>query len=624
MSFTDSLFRSSFWSYETHEVVLRRLSELHMPRGDLTTANLPERQSRFSVSSDDEEPTGSRPFNAIISQPPQRAPQIAHRNKALPPIPRAYNLARQQGRHTTLMSSGLRDIDGISWPMPPGVKPPPRRPRDPVYIVSKMSRSRVFLFVATICMAQLCAQAGIGQTFAVFREASASFGMRNKSDLIWALAGYSLAIGTFISIAGRLGDIYGCKRVFLAGFIWAAVWSAISGLAVYSTHVLFIISRVFHGLGAALSLPNGIAILGMAYPPGKQKTMVFTLAATMAPIGIVVGAVSGSLFALAWWPWTYWTFALTLLIIAGSGYFTIPRSIQKNKTPPGVRAAISELDIPGAITGVSALVLISFAWNQAPLIGWQEPYIWVALIVGILLAMLFLLIEKYYAPKPLLPFYALSSDMAFILTIGGCGWSCFGIWASYTWQFVENIRGVSPLLAAAYISPCIVVGCLATLSAGFVLQRLGLPLAVFVSLLGFALGSVLVATMPAVQIYWAQLFFSVLAVSWAIDTSFPAIALSLSNSVERKHQGTAASLVSTVMNYSISLGLGIARTAESCVNRSDSSAGSKLKGYRAALFIAVGLAVSGTLICSAFLLKNYWRKPRLCYNCHGVLEGNQI
>ncbi|KAI1472927.1 major facilitator superfamily MFS-1 [Daldinia caldariorum] len=457
-----------------------------------------------------------------------------------------------------------------------------------------MTRARASLFISTICTAQLCAYAGIGQTLAILREIGISFRVGNTGDLTWALAGYGLAIGTFTLIAGRLGDTYGYKRILLAGLVWSAIWSAISGTAVYSTHIFFIFSRVFDGLGAALSIPNSLALLGAAYPPGKQKAVVFTLVATMAPIGIIIGAISASLLALVWWPLTYWIFAVTLLMIAGVGHFTIPdESTSKDETPATIRAAISELDIPGAVSAVSAFVLIGFAWNQAPLVGWQEPYLWIALIVGILIAMLFLLIEIYYAHKPLIPFNSISSDVYFILAADACGWSCFGIWASYTWQFVEDIRGTPPLLATAYISPCIIVGCLATASSGFVLQRLSAPIVVSISLLGFMLGSILVATMPAVQTYWTQVFFSVLTVSWAMDTGFPATALALSNAFEKKHQSTAASLAYTVTNYSVFLGLGIARTVEAYVTRGDQSIDSKLKGYRAALSTAVGLAGLG-------------------------------
>ncbi|KAI0888373.1 MFS general substrate transporter [Annulohypoxylon maeteangense] len=487
-----------------------------------------------------------------------------------------------------------------------------------------MLRFHVCLFVVTIGLAQLCAQAGIGQTLAIVGRIGASFGRNGNRNMIWALTGYSLAIGTFVLIAGRLGDIYGHKRVFLAGFIWSSMWSGISGTAVYSNYALFIASRVFHGLGAALSLPTGLALLGISFPPGKEKAMAFTFVATIGPVGIIAGSASASLFTLIWWPIAYWTFAGILSAIAGVGYFTVPKSTQKNEMPGSIRAVVTDLDIPGAITGVSALVLISFAWNQAPLVGWKEPYLWVALILGTLLAILFVLVENYYAPKPLIPFYALSPSVSLIVIAGACGWSCFGIWAFYTWQFVENIRGTSPLLAAAYICPCIIIGCLTTLSIGFVLQRLGTILIVFGSLLGFTLGSALVATMPAVQSYWSQLFISVLVVSWAMDIGFPITALALSNAAERKHQGIAASLVSTVMNYGISIGLGIARTVESYANTGGKSFENKLIGYRAALYTALGLAGLGAIICSAFLLKTLWRKRGHFYKCHEVAEVNQI
>lgn len=438
--------------------------------------------------------------------------------------------------------------------------------------------------------------------------------MANTRNLTWVLAGYGLAFGSFTLIAGRLGDIYGHKKVFLAGFVWSAIWSAISGAAFYSTYALFVFSRVFHGLGVAASVPNGLALIGIACPPGKQKAMAFTFIAMMGPVGIIFGSVSASLLASAWWPVTYWASTGMLLTIAGLGHLIIPKSTQEDKMSNTITAFMTELDLPGAITGTSALVLISFAWNQAPFVGWKEPYLWIALILGSILAVLFGLIESYYAPKPLIPAYVLKLEVCLILFAGACGWSCFGIWAFYTWQFVENIRGASPLLAAAYVSPCIIVGCLTTLSMSLVLHRLGALMIVSLSLLSFTLGSALVVTMPAIQSYWSQLFISVLVVSWAMDTGFPVTALTISNVAKRKDQGMAASLVSTAMNYSISVGLGIARTVESYVNRSGKSTENKLIGYRAALYTALGLAGLGTLICFAFLLKTLLRERGKFYS----------
>lgn len=90
------------------------------------------------------------------------------------------------------------------------------------------------------------------------------------------------------------------------------------------------------------------------------------------------------------------------------------------------------------------------------------------------------------------------------------------------------------------------------------------------------------------------------------DMSFPSGTLLLSNAMPRKHQGLAASLVSTTVNYSISIGLGFAGTVESHVN--DGGANT-LKGYRGALYMGVGLAAGGLVISSCYMLVN-WLKYR--------------
>ena len=72
----------------------------------------------------------------------------------------------------------------------------------------------------------------------------------------------------------------------------------------------------------------------------------------------------------------------------------------------------------------------------------------------------------------------------------------------------------------------------------------------FISMLAFMVGNIIIATMPAHQIYWAQTFVAIVITPWGMDMSFPAGTLIMSNAVERKHQGTAASLVSTIVNYS--------------------------------------------------------------------------
>jgi MFS family permease len=121
-------------------------------------------------------------------------------------------------------------------------------------------------------MAQLMTQAGLGQVIAPLRVTEASFGVdKDAAQLSWLPAAYSLTVGTFILIAGRLGDLYGHKRLFVAGFFWFGLWSLLAGFAVYSGPMLFECCTAFQGIGPAFLLPNGIAILGTTYEPGVGK-----------------------------------------------------------------------------------------------------------------------------------------------------------------------------------------------------------------------------------------------------------------------------------------------------------------------------------------------------------------
>lgn len=272
-------------------------------------------------------------------------------------------------------------------------------------------------------------QLGLGNTVGIVGVIGDSFGLTTAGERSWLLAGYSLSIGTFILVAGRLGDEFGHKRMYVVGMAWYALWSLIAGLAVYSSYVLFIFARVFQGMGPAMTLPNSLAILGSAYSPGARKNMAFAWFGGTAPFGAIGGFAFGGIFSLAWWPWTYWSQAIALAGLAAFGAWVIP-------TPPAVvkvkhqswAEKLKFLDAPGCVTGIASLVLINFAWNEAVVVGWQEPYTYVCLILGALFGAAFFAIEVYWAPNPIIPFSAFNVDIAFVFGCTAAGWATFGIW----------------------------------------------------------------------------------------------------------------------------------------------------------------------------------------------------
>ncbi|KAL9087042.1 MAG: hypothetical protein Q9165_006870 [Trypethelium subeluteriae] len=476
-----------------------------------------------------------------------------------------------------------------------------------VSIAETLSLPHEIAFVFVICLAQFMTQAGFGQALSILHQIGAAFGLTSPSDLPWLIAAYSLTVGTFILLSGRLGDLFGYKRLLLAGFAWFALWSLVAGLAVYSNHVLFTFARALQGIGPAIVLPNALAILGATYAPGPRKDMVFAVFGATAPGGSVVGGAMAAVLALGWWPWAFFALAIALVATLGLGWWVIPDPPASRSQSRGGswREKVREMDLVGATLGIAGLVLFNFAWNQAPAVGWQRAYVYVTLILGLLALAAFFYIEFRVARTPLIPFHAFSTDVAFVLGCVAAGWACFGIWVYYIFQYMQVLRGLSPLHSIAWLAPVPVAGAVAAITTGFLLSRIRAAWVMTISMLCFLVGVILIATVPVDQIYWGQTFVCTLIIPFGMDMSFPASTVILSNAVSKKHQGIAASLVATIVNYSISLGLGFAGTVEVQVNNGGLNNADILKGYRGALYMGIGLAALGLGISIVFLVKGY-------------------
>lgn len=290
--------------------------------------------------------------------------------------------------------------------------------------------ARETAFVATVISAQLLTQACLAQSIAPVHVIGASFGTREPGQLSWLPAGFSLTVGTFILPAGRWGDLYGHKNLFVLGYVWFALWSLIAGFSVYSRSLpFFAFCRAMQGIGPAILLPNGIAVLARTYPPGPRKDMVLSLFGATAPGGYVLGAVFSGIFAqLVWWPWAYWVLGMVLAAMAVLSWLIIPRM-----PVVGDRPKFQEFDVIGTTLGVSGLVLFNFAWNEGAAAGWQKVYVYTLLVVGVVLLAVFFWFEKFKAAFPLLPVEAFTRDTNLVFGCIALGWASFGIWVYYFW-----------------------------------------------------------------------------------------------------------------------------------------------------------------------------------------------
>jgi len=288
----------------------------------------------------------------------------------------------------------------------------------------RMSRIHEILFVINICLAQLLSLAALSQTIAPGFIIGRSLGA-DYARLSLATASYGMALGTLILPAGRLGDMFGHKRIFMFGWLWFAIWSMFCGFSHHGGYNMLVGGRAMQGIGPALIVPNGIALIGRTFPMGLKRNFSISCFGGMGPVGMVVGSAFSSLCAeKGWWQWSFWALAITCVLISMLSFFIIPADSAQRQaatTAPKPKWWV-KFDLPGALTGISGLVMVNFAFNEAPIVGWHTAYIPFILVLGLICFGIFIYIELRVASYPLIPIKGLNLDAAFTLIIIACGW----------------------------------------------------------------------------------------------------------------------------------------------------------------------------------------------------------
>ena len=467
----------------------------------------------------------------------------------------------------------------------------------------RMSTRRQIGLIVLVAFLQLIPQSTLTTAFPTREIIGHSFQISDPSILPWLVAGYSLSFGAFILPSGRLGDIFGQKPMVVLGFSLMGIFAIVAGLSHYDNIEVFFIARGFQGVAAAMLVPNGLAILGRTYPPtSKQKVIAFSIFGLCAPLGAYLGMLFGAVFAqlLSWW-WSYYTLAIVSTVLAISAQLIL---ISPPKMPPLMEPTwqkLGRMDWYGAIFGVSGLVLIQFSLISAPTKGWGTPYIYFCLIIGLLMLLFFLISQVKIASQPLVPFKLLKAEVVFVLVTVSCGWATFGVWSWYLWRWLLDVKLYSPLEAAQHAVPIVPVAMASSVTVAVLMRKVPPAAVLFIALAAFTIGCVLLAAAEVRSPYWTFTFLSLVITPWGMNLSYSSATIITSNHFPLHQQGIAGSLITTCVNYSISLGLGLASTVEVHV---DDHGLRKLAGIRGGFYFGIGIGSLGILICTAFLMRS--------------------
>ena len=273
----------------------------------------------------------------------------------------------------------------------------------------------------------------------------------SQANLTWIVTGYALAFGSLLLLGGRLGDLYGRRKVFMAGLTIFGVASLLGGMA--TNEPLLLAARGFQGLGAALASPAALALITTTFPAGPARNRAFAVYAAMSGAGAAVGLILGG-----WLTGTSPEFLgleidgwrLTFLINVPIGFIAAalaPRFLNESESHPG------QLDLPGAVTGTLGLLGVVYGLSRAGTDGWGDSLTIASLVVGVAVLAVFVLVESR-VEHPLLPFRIFtnrtraSSFVAMFLAPAAMFAMFF-----FLSQYIQNVMGYSPLKAGVAFLP---------------------------------------------------------------------------------------------------------------------------------------------------------------------------
>jgi len=466
-----------------------------------------------------------------------------------------------------------------------------------------------YVFIVSACAGQFLVQSATMDVLSIMVQLQKSFNSES-SFRPWYMASFGLATGTMILISGRYGDTFGIKRVVLGGYLWTILWSLLCGFAWYTRHLgpdFFVAARAFQGAGLAFVLPNLLGAVGRVFSPGSlRKKVVFGCVGLCAPLGGWGGPFMAGVIGVTTerWDWNFYAYAITASLICVMTMVSMP-DLPPLPAPDGSK---QDLDLIGSVFGVGFLVLFNFVWNQAPISGWDAPFIIALLVVSFALAVAFVLWELFAAKQPLVPRLVLTNTRLLgILFIIFIGWGSFGIDIYHCFTLVLDFRHYSPLGAGAVTSPAPAVGAFAGISCALLISPKTVEYILLFAMMAFLSMSLILATAPIDQTYWRHTFGMWMIGPMGMDWSFPAATIMLSEELPPEYQGMAGSLVTVMVNYGTSIFLGFAGTIEEQLLKQQPD--DAWRAWRASEYFAVGVAGLAVSLAIVFCILKWRNSP---------------
>ncbi|WP_330185034.1 MFS transporter [Nocardia sp. NBC_01503] len=420
----------------------------------------------------------------------------------------------------------------------------------------------------------------------------------SQAGLAWVVNGYVLMSGGLLLLGGRLGDVFGRRRLLLTGVVLFAVSSTVCGAAV--TQAMMVAGRFGQGIAEALAAPASLGMIALLFTDPKERTKALGIWGGLVALGGTLGyVVSGVLTDFASWRWIFYInvpVAVLVLIL-------LPRLVAESRM---VREQGSGLDIAGAVTSTSGLFAIVYGLLAAAEHPWGSARVVVPLIAGVCLLIAMVGIECRVR-NPLIPLSFFANRTRSVVNITSLFF--MSAFISYTFMltlFEQHVLGYSPLVSGLSWLPLgfaigigIGLGTAAT-------PRFGVKAVATVGFIGAGAGLLLLSGIDIETSYPTGILPGMIVFGVFAGATMPAATNAALHGVTIQDSGLASGVQNTMQQIGSALGLAVLvtlalRYADSRIQQGISVDVATTGGYALAFRIGAALmALGGVLILALF------------------------
>lgn len=410
------------------------------------------------------------------------------------------------------------------------------------------------------------------------------------ATLQWVITAYALTTGGFLLLGGRAADLFGRRRMFIAGLALFTLASLAGGLA--QSALWMIVARALQGLGAAIVAPSVLSLITTTFAEGPERNRALGVFGALASGGFAVGTILGGILTSA----LGWRWVLFINVPIGLAVVALSPLL------PESRGARKRLDIPGAVTVTAGLASLVYALSEANTAGWLSARTIGLLAVAAALLALFVAIERRTADPLIrlgifrlrnhvgadlttLLFFAANGPMVYILTL-----------------YLQDVLHYSPVRTGLAFLPHALIAAVAANQVARLIVRVGVKPILAGGAIALAVGLLLLTRITPRDHYLTTVLPGTVLVGLGIACMIVAASIAATAGVEADEQGLASGLFNTALQVGAALGVAVlvavatARTAAGAVTGQVVRNADLVAGYRGALTVAVGFAVLALVV----------------------------